>query len=157
MGFDSHHSEALHSTKSNARTFDFLEHEEDEDTYYDDEKDGHDVKKFSNPRKQVFTTTKSSYAVQNPDKASKDEDHSDGHSSDKDYEKPKSSAKKKERQRKKSANLTAHPKTPTSNADLQKKNLDTPSPEKQSLSGGRSRRNVRPFSHINPDEYELGK
>lgn len=156
-----HENEALHSAKSNARTFDYLEHGEEEESYYDDEhEDGEEVKKFRDPRKQIFTTTKTSHAVQDKSSLqSKDGDHSDGHSSDRaEYEKPKGSAKKKERQRKKSANLTsAHPKTPTSTADLQKKNLDTPSPEKQSLSGGRSRRNVRPFSHINPDEYELGK
>ena len=50
-------------------------------------------------------------------------------------------------------------------AQTEKKRVDnaektseyTPSPGKPMLSGRRTKRNIRPFSHFNPEEYELRK
>jgi len=132
-----------------------------------EESDGDDEsKKFFHPRKQLFTSLKNSVAVQNLNqtplsfKMKADEVLGELSENKFDGEKHKSHGKNKDRKRKGSTVSTAPPKTPTNYSDFQKKGFDyTPSPEKQALtlSGGRSRRNIRPFGQFNPDEYEIGK
>lgn len=139
--------------KENARNFLNLEHVDDENSsLFNDSDDGDDMKKHLHPRKQLFTNLRSPRTVH----SKKDDLYVDPSEVDKQH---KSGAKGRDKKRKGSTNVMAPPKTPTSHSEAQKKLFEyTQSPEKQqSLSGGRSRRNIRPFSHLNPDEYDLGK
>ena len=151
-------------TKSGVRNYQALEHEreEEDESIFEENEGGEEGKKFFNPRKQLFTSLKSPLAVGGPKtptsfRLKADEvlgEHVDDHH---DGEKHKTGTSKKERKRKVSTVSTAPPKTPTNMIDLKKGFDYTPSPEKQSLSGGRARRNIRPLTHLNPDEYEMGK
>ena len=135
--------------KENARNFLTLEHADDENSsLFNDSEDGDEMKKHLHPRKQLFTNLRSPRTVH----GKKDDLYVDPSEIDK----HKSGAKAKDKKRKGST-VMAPPKTPTS--ENQKKLFEyAQSPEKQqSVSGGRSRRNIRPFSHLNPDEYDLGK
>jgi hypothetical protein len=155
--------------KANARSFPSLEQEEEEEeNSLDDESDdgdGEDVKKYLRPRKQLFSSSmKSPHSRHNMLEKSpigfklKEDEFGEQTDEKNDNDKFKSSNKQRDKKRKGSALLSTQLKTPTSYSESQKKIFDyTPSPEKQSLSGGRTRRHVRPFSHINPDEYEIGK
>jgi len=148
--------------KSGVRNYQALEHErEEEDEGIFEENEGNEEgKKFFNPRKQLFTNLKSPMVAGGPKTPMsfrlKADEVLGEHAEDGDGEKHKSTAKK-ERKRKASTVSTAPPKTPTNMVDLKKGFDYTPSPEKQSLSGGRARRNIRPLTHLNPDEYEMGK
>ena len=157
--------ENIQTQKSSARNYQKYEASGKDDSIFEGSDGEEESKKFFHPRKQLFTSLKNSVAVQNINqtppsfKLKADEllgEFSD-YKNEGDGERTKSHGKNKVRKRKGSTASTAPPKTPT-NLDLQKKTFDyTPTPEKQSLSGGRTRRNIRPFGHINPDEYEIGK
>lgn len=149
--------------KINTRNFQSVDHDEndDENSIYEGSDGEDEMKKYINPRKQLFNNLKSPIvAPSGGDKPSltfKDDNLGEHGEEKTANEKHKSGHKQRERKRKGSTNTMAPPKTPTSFSD-QKKNFEyTPSPEKQSLSGSRTRRHVRAFSHLNPDEYELGK
>ncbi len=111
-------------------------------------------------RKQLFANDKNSFALSTIGQTPPSFKIKADEILDEEFEDPKYKTDKKLKERKKKVHFdsNAPPKTPTSFSETQKKILDyTPSPDKLSFSGGRSRRNVRPFGHINPEEYELGK
>jgi len=129
---------ANRSIKTNARSFEMFNNGDDD--IYEGSSDEDEAKRFANPRKQYFNEEKSPSGIFHDD---------EGRDGDKN---------KKAKDKKRKGSTVGQPKTPTTSYnDSQRKKLDfTPSPEKQSLSGGRARRNVRPFGHLNPD-FEIGK
>jgi len=155
-------TEHILTAKSGVRNYQALEHdrEEEDESIFEENEGGEEGKKFFNPRKQLFTNLKSPVVAGPKTPMSfrlKADEVLGEHADDHDGEKHKTGAKK-ERRRKASTVSTAPPKTPTNMIDLKKGFDYTPSPEKQSsLSGGRAKRNIRPLTHLNPDEYEMGK